>query len=242
MAEKIHFTSIDSTNAEVARRFKAETREKEIIITAEYQTIGRGRSTNRWYSDAAKNLLMSWGCHPEFLSVSDQFKLSKAVSLALCGLLDDNNIVSSIKWPNDIYVSGKKIAGILIENQLMGGSIRSSIIGIGLNVNQVEFPPEAGFPVSMKLLTGRDMEVPSLADGLLVKMRAAVDALKSDLFSLDGAYHSRLYKLGEECLFSVNGNEFSGKIRGVDDSGQLVLESATGIRSYGFHEISMIIS
>ena len=114
------------------------------VVLAEEQTGGKGMSGNTWYSEPGHNLLFSIIFYPTFISPSDAFVLNKICSLALYNALLPHTTGHElrIKWPNDILLNRKKIAGILLRNQVSGTMIRSTTAGIGLNVNQVHFPPK----------------------------------------------------------------------------------------------------
>lgn len=152
----ITYREIDSTNAEAARRLGHGSVPEGLVILADYQSGGRGQGGNGWTSAAGKNILMSWIVFPAFLSVQDQFQLSKAVSLAITDFLGTYSIAAKIKWPNDILCDGAKICGILIENSIMGEQLRHSIVGIGLNVRQEAFPAFPWKATSMVLEVQRD--------------------------------------------------------------------------------------
>ncbi|HYH55846.1 MAG TPA: biotin--[acetyl-CoA-carboxylase] ligase, partial [Anseongella sp.] len=111
------------------------------VIMAEGQYGGRGQADNTWLSEPGKNLTFSLILNCEFLPPAEQFCLSMAVSLGVLGTVKrELGKEALIKWPNDIYFGAKKLGGILIENVLMGSLLRSSVTGIGLNVNQTHFP------------------------------------------------------------------------------------------------------
>lgn len=146
-----HFEEIESTNMWMKQNID---RLKPLsIVTADFQTAGRGQRGNTWESERGKNLLMSLLIAPKYLPAREQFIISKMVSVALCRVLqaimpDGLNI--EIKWPNDIYISRKKVCGMLIENALgQNGMIQHSVVGIGLNVNQTDFHSDAPNPASL---------------------------------------------------------------------------------------------
>ncbi|MDE6431375.1 MAG: biotin--[acetyl-CoA-carboxylase] ligase, partial [Duncaniella sp.] len=120
-------------------------------VSARRQTAGRGQRGNSWESAPGKNITMSILLRPEGLHPSRQFVISRAVSLAITGVLRRYMPASAVrvKWPNDIYVDDRKICGILIENVISSASIRQSVVGIGINVNQRRFLSDAPNPVSM---------------------------------------------------------------------------------------------
>lgn len=113
------------------------------------QSRGRGQRGNSWSSSAGANLTFSVVLCPGFLETAQQFYLSKAVSLAVCDTVESFGVRPQVKWPNDIYIDGRKVAGILIENDLAGNFLSRSVVGIGINVNQTEFDPALPNPTSL---------------------------------------------------------------------------------------------
>ena len=128
------------------------------VISAEYQTAGRGQRGHKWLSAAGRNLMFSLVLEPRHIPALRQFMISEAVPLGIADTLAEYGIDARIKWTNDIYVGDKKITGMLIEHSLADGHLARTIAGIGVNVNQTEFDPELPNPTSMRLLTGREYD------------------------------------------------------------------------------------
>ncbi len=128
------------------------------LIVADYQSRGRGQRGNRWKGERGSNLLFTLIAIPDGITPEEQFYLSKITAVSLAETLLGYGIPATIKWPNDVYVGDKKIAGILIENDLMGPSICKSMIGVGVNLNQRTFDPDLPNPTSFLLEKG--CEVP----------------------------------------------------------------------------------
>ena len=152
------YDTVESTN-DVARKAVGEL-DNLSVIAARWQTAGRGQGDHKWHSRPGENLTFSvvmkfgeGGLAP--LAARDMLLITETVTLALRRYLLRKRIPARIKWPNDIYVGDRKICGILIENILHGPEVSFSIVGIGLNLNQTEFPPDLPNPVSLSLLTGR---------------------------------------------------------------------------------------
>ena len=150
---------VESTNDEA--RKAVESLDNLSVIAARCQTAGRGQGDHKWHSLPGENLTFSvvlkfsgkGALAP--LDARDILLITETVTLALRLYLLRKRVAARIKWPNDIYAGGKKICGILIENILHGPEVAASIVGIGLNLNQTEFPPDLPNPVSLSLLTGR---------------------------------------------------------------------------------------
>ncbi len=211
--------------------------EKDMVVWTDFQTAGRGCGTNTWESERGLNLLFSMLYHPAALPAPEQFRISMAVALALRDELTRLGLTDiTIKWPNDIYWRDSKIAGILIENRLHGALIQSSIIGIGLNVNQEVFLSDAPNPVSMKQITGRSYERESL-------LRSIVEAMERRLNNSDGLleeYQQALYRRTGLHPYSDNDGDFEAELVCVKPDGHLVLRDTEGReRSYAFKEVAM---
>jgi BirA family transcriptional regulator, biotin operon repressor / biotin---[acetyl-CoA-carboxylase] ligase len=135
----IHLDTVDSTNNYIANLFQANNISFGTVVLADEQTAGRGQRGTKWQSSIGENLLSSLFVQWKSIAFQEQFKISMLVAIGICRYLQDLGIEAQIKWPNDILVNRKKICGTLIENQSQNGQISSSIIGIGMNVNQTIF-------------------------------------------------------------------------------------------------------
>lgn len=234
------YKEIDSTNSEAGRILAGGTVAGEFFVKADFQHHGRGQSGNSWVSDREKNLLMSWVVFPAFLSVNQQFQLSKAVSLAISDLLESHSIPSQIKWPNDILCNSGKVGGILIENSWQGNMIRHSIVGIGLNINQKEFPPFPYRAVGMVATGNESYEVAEIMQELIGCLERRYGQLqRGDMGLVDSNYLGRLFRIDEQALFSDGATEFTGVVRGVSEIGELIVERDRTLHTYGFHEVKM---
>ena len=181
MAIKIlHFDEINSTNVFLYDKISENNDISDMVVVAAHQTAGRGMDKNRWESEAGKNLLFSIALNVNFLEAENQFKISQAVSVAIVETLsqfvDDKRLF--IKWPNDIYFGDKKLAGMLIQNTIEGRMMGVSIIGIGLNVNQIEFSKDIPNPISLKMISGRDFDLDNLLNLLVSSIKTKVESLR----------------------------------------------------------------
>ncbi|MDR6564313.1 MULTISPECIES: biotin--[acetyl-CoA-carboxylase] ligase [unclassified Arcicella] len=214
-----------------------------MVIITDNQTAGRGQRGNVWEASVGENLTFSLILKPNFLKASEQFKLNVAVSLGVLDCLSeyiDDDL--KVKWSNDIYFQNQKMGGILIENTLQGYQIGFSVIGIGLNINQTQFPiPNA---TSLRNVTTNPLKY-DLSD-LLSELLACVEknylAVKNgDYEVLKERYLSNLFRINEFHHFRKNGQLFLGKIVGIDESGQLGIESDGLVEYYGFQEVAFVI-
>ena len=225
-----------------------------ITVVAEYQTAGKGCGSNTWESEKGKNLTFSVLLHPTEIRANWQFRISEAVSVALCETLEHyfrplspsdsypelGEQEVTIKWPNDIYVGDLKICGILIENRLKGSTITDSIVGIGLNVNQREFWSDAPNPVSIYQLTGEETDREALLQAFLKELSKAMEMEPE---ALAQAYRSRLYRREGMHRFSDSHGVFEAKVLNVLDDGRLVLLDTEGkARMYAFKEVQFCIN
>ncbi|WP_372949200.1 biotin--[acetyl-CoA-carboxylase] ligase [Mariniphaga sp.] len=232
----------DSTN-NYANRLITEGKAKNgSVVLSHYQTNGRGQRGNTWESAPGKNLLASIVLFPKFLPPGKQFYLSKIASLALYDLLVKHTQGVTVKWPNDIYVGNKKIAGILIETSILGNQFHSAVVGIGLNLNQEIFSEELPNPVSLKLLTGKDYDIKETAlnfRGFFMKWYQKLETW--NIAEIDAAYHEYLFRIKEWSVFQKNDKRFEARILGTGEYGQLILEDRTGNQTfYMFKEIEFV--
>ena len=215
--------------------------EGTIVWTME-QVKGRGQGENTWLSQAGMNLTFSLVLEPFFLSPDRQFSLNKAVALAVLNSVKRDmpvGIAMTIKWPNDIYAGDRKIAGILIEHSILGSFIKNSVVGIGINLNQEEFPVSIPNPVSLKQLTGSDFDAKKILERTCANLSIEYSRLGNAEFqAIDAEYNSNLYGCGKDIEFTTGGSSFIGCIQGVDDYGRLVVITVDGIlRKFSHGEI-----
>jgi BirA family biotin operon repressor/biotin-[acetyl-CoA-carboxylase] ligase len=213
--------------------------EGSVVITNS-QTAGRGQRGNTWETAPGMNLTFSILLKPRFLPVRDHFYLNLIISLAVHDFLSKVlDCIVYIKWPNDILVHGKKICGILIENQVQGTAIISSVAGIGLNVNQTEFV--SVMPTSVKLITSKQSDLQETLEGLLGCLEARYLQLRqNNTQGLKDNYLERLYWRNETHTFSSADTVFDGRITGVDETGRLAVETAQGLKYFGIKEITYL--
>lgn len=232
---------VDSTN-NYAKQLVSDGTENGTVVLAHFQTRGKGQPGNFWESEAEKNLLTSITLYPVFLEAARQFLISKIVSLSLLELLKNEVEDISIKWPNDIYIGSRKVAGILIENAIKGSALDYSIVGIGLNLNQMEFCSKAPNPVSLRQLTGKTYDVQETLKTFLGVFRRWYSLLESGCFQhIDSAYMSHLFGFNQWRNFRKDNHVFEARIAGVGEFGQLQLEEGSGkIKEYMFKEVEYI--
>lgn len=220
---------IGSTNQHAANLLLERLQPEGTVVWAHDQFDGRGQRGNQWKTNAFQNLTFSIILYPHFLEVGQQFALSQVVSLALHDYL--STLVPkavSVKWPNDILVEDRKIAGILLENTLKGQFLESLVIGIGLNVNQSTFDglPNAS---SLRMETGVTYQLGDVLHGVCKAIESRYLQLRGGGFkAINNDYHKQLYLNGQWHDFTYKGDAINARIVEVKSSGKLMLARANG--------------
>ena len=238
----IRLSKVDSTNNYANSQLIGNELAEGTVFLAYHQSSGRGQVKNRWESEPGKNLTFSIVLFPHFLDIRRQFMLSKTVTLGIHKALAKYADNIRIKWPNDMYAGNKKLGGILIENSIMSGSIKSSVIGIGINVNQTVFVSDAPNPVSLKTLTNKQYDCELVLSELLSGIDFYYTLLKQGEDELiDQEFISLLYHWAEKHWFSAGNETFEGEIIGVNDIGQLLVLKQDGeVHNFHFKEIEFL--
>ncbi len=226
----------------VARQMISDGKPVEkMVIVADEQSAGKGQGKNTWISEPEKNLLCSV-IYPYKQKAEKQSYISRAISLALCDLVSLYSSDFLIKWPNDILMDQKKVAGILIEHNISGAHIQYSIIGIGLNVNQEVFP--AGLDaISLIHSTGTNFRIKEILGTLMSCIDGRLFLYENHKWDiLNDSYHSLLYGYNQECRFRLNdGKEFTAINKGVDEFGRIILEHEGKTEHFDLNEVHIMI-
>ena len=213
-------------------------------VWAEHQSAGRGQRGHSWHSQQGENLTFSVVLTPTFLPIHEQFLLSEIVALSLVHTLREYGIECRIKWTNDIYAGDNKIVGILIEHALSGDTLARTIAGIGLNVNQREFPRDLPNPTSMACERGQLFNREDVIKRVMQNLESLYNRIeRGEKEEIEREYIETMYHLGEPHTYAYpNGEEFVATIRGVRHSGELCLEHSDGIiREYAFKEVEFVL-
>jgi BirA family biotin operon repressor/biotin-[acetyl-CoA-carboxylase] ligase len=240
----VRLTETDSTNNYANGQIRNFEVPEGTVFLAYEQTAGRGQVKNLWESETGKNLTFSIVVYPDFLEIRSQFMLSKVVSLGIYSALSKYVGSLKIKWPNDIYAGNQKLGGILIENSIMYGLLKSSVIGIGLNVNQIHFKSNAPNPVSLSMLTNQHFD----CDEILTEVLSGIDLyyalLRVGEYSrIDTEFIASLYRLNERHCFKAENEIFEGEIIGVNEIGQLLIQRTDGeVLDFHFKEVEFLIA
>lgn len=239
----IKLNAINSTNSYLRKLSTEDGVEDFTTVVAKHQTHGRGQMGTVWNSESSKNLTFSVFKDVSELHIEHAFYISMVTSLALIKALQSFSIPKlSIKWPNDILSEDKKICGILIENVIKQSSLKASIIGIGLNINQTEFIdlPRAS---SLKILTGKTFNLDEVLHIVLKHLKEYLKLLKKDKHDiLKDEYETYLFRKDKPSTFQdTEGTVFSGFIKNISVSGNLqVLLEDNIVKEFDLKDITLM--
>jgi len=229
---------VDSTNNFAANLIEKGICQNGAVILADEQTAGRGQRDTFWESLAHKNILCSYIYFPDNVSVENLEAFNYCLSIALVNCLKHFQIQATIKWPNDILVNNKKIAGVLIENSLSAGKIKSMVFGIGLNVNQLDFnSPNA---TSMALVTKNEFDLSEVSSSLTKEFNHWISFADRKAPFVKQEYLKHLFGLQKSKRFKSFEHEFDGVIEGVNEHGELEINVSGELKSFKNKEISFL--
>jgi BirA family biotin operon repressor/biotin-[acetyl-CoA-carboxylase] ligase len=246
------FEAVDSTNARAADWARQGGAEGSVVVT-DYQTAGRGRHGRRWTAPKGQNLLFSVVLRPAL--PADRLGLvtvaaGVAVAEAVEAFVSPHR--AAIKWPNDVLLEGRKTCGMLLESSVApddggGASAPVVVLGVGLNVNQTDFPEAlADTATSLRLTTGRPVPRAPLLARLLGRLEARYDRVAGDAAGADGpgavrqAFQERLDRLGETATLRVAGTDrrLQGTVAGIAEDGGLRLDTGDGVQTVHAGEVT----
>lgn len=242
LGKDVHFLPECHSTNDTALQLVRERKAKEgTIVICGNQTQGRGQRGNTWISEPGKNLTFSLVLRPIFMDISEQFYLNMTVSNSIRKLLQEYIPNLQVKWPNDLVVPGfGKIGGILIENTFSGEGWESTVLGIGLNVNQLSFNSEGA--TSLYSLTGSKVNLEEIFRLLITQLEQGYIQLKKGKWNeIKAEYLHHLYLKDRIAKFSSDGKEFSGMITGINQEGKLEISLQNGDQAlFGMKEISFL--
>ena len=239
----IKLDAIDSTNSYLKKLLNKESLDDLTVVISKHQTQGKGRNGNVWLNKPSLNLAFSIYKRFSDFEIDKKFMLNVISSISVYETLKKYNLLDlTIKWPNDIMTANKKISGILIENNVRGNSIKNSVIGIGININQSEFKnlPNA---TSIFIETGKLNSIDMIAQELQKALEKNFNLFKINENELIKNYNSLLYKKNEISNFLANDmSKFQGKIIKVGIDGKITIRvSNKQLSKYSESEIKLII-
>lgn len=238
----IRLNDTDSTN-HFMHEYRGEEGSLMTVVTAEFQKTGHGQGTNKWESEAGKNLLFSVKTYPENLDARRQFVMLEAGALAVRDALARYASDMTVKWPNDVYWRDKKISGTLSECTISHGLVGSCTLGTGININQRVFTSGAPNPVSLSLILGRDVDREEVMDAFLECYEPLLGMVNAGRYDeIDGLYASVLYRREGFHAYRDTDGEFMAAIECIEPDGRLVLRREDGsLSSYLFKEVEAVI-
>ncbi len=225
---RVHFERISSTQ-EYAKEKRAEGR--GLLVTAEAQTGGKGTKGRSFSSEKGGVYLSKLSFYEDFSS-RDAFQIMAQAAVAVCETLRYFGLSPVIKWPNDIFVNGKKICGILIENTFSGAEISSSIVGIGLNVNNTLPKALCDIATTMQEQTGETFDVEAVTNKLIESLGMPADMQK---------YLSYIGYMGNKATLLLGDQLVPATLLSVDEQGGLTVEIAGELRRVTAAEVSVAI-
>ena len=234
----IYFDVLDSTN-EFALSLKGLPLFTEgLLISTKYQSKGKGQIGKQWYSEKNLNILLSIVIEPK-ISLQQQFDISKLVSLAFHDYLISLGLSPKIKWPNDILINKKKIAGILIQNVVTNNIISHSVIGIGFNINQHNFPQFSPLATSLSIELSKQQDCVDIRNKLLKSLSNRFIAYrKGD--KLDSNYQDALFLKDKITNLQKGQQQFKGIIKRVNSNGLLLVEVNKKLKEFTRQEVKFI--
>lgn len=228
-----------STNLVLKEMLREYELPEGFVLRTDFQSAGKGQPGNSWEAEKGKNLLFSVLLYPQHIAIDQQFILSQLVSVAILRTLNSFCAGFSIKWPNDIYFGDKKIGGILIENSLQGSKLNTSIVGIGLNINQKTFRSDAPNPVSLRQITAKNQRRKNILQDVLNNIYELYS--KMDVDTIRNEYFENLYRRVGFYTYRDNKGLFEAELAGIESDGCLKLKTRTGeIRAYYFKEVAFV--
>lgn len=229
---------VGSTNELAQQLIKNKEIGNGDVVITEFQGKGKGQTGSVWESNKGENLLFSIVLKPEMMLVEHHFYLSKFITLAVCRFIKKYISATYIKWPNDIICDGKKICGVLIENVLERTNIKTSVIGVGLNINQIVFIGDYK-ATSLSIETGGLFQLNLLFQELLNYINKEYNKLANGMYEeMDRDYLNFLFRYQEWAAYTEKGQLFQGKITGIGNMGELkVLKQSGEEKHYGFKEV-----
>lgn len=231
-----------STNELATQLLKQSKPVEGTVVFTTTQTMGKGQYGNSWFTGQECNLAISAVLYPTFLQAVSHFHLNMAMSLAVAACVDKfigQN--ASVKWPNDIYVGDRKIAGILIENAISGTRFTSSIVGIGLNINQTDFPDWIPNPTSLGLIKGKEIKINEVLHHLCKAIESKyLQLLQGRYEKIRYDYRAMQYRLGTVGLYRSGSKPWVGMITGISPEGKLIVERNGQPFEFGFKEIEYL--
>ena len=235
----IELYKVESTNNYAMGLIHAGMAQHGTAVFTHHQTKGKGQRNKQWISNPNENIILSIIVKPFGLKLNELFLLSMSVAIGLQRFFGKYaNDQTKIKWPNDIYWRDRKAGGILIENVIQGEEWKYAVIGMGLNINQIDFGDLPA--VSLKQVTGKNYNTIEMAKELLDFLQQSFNELASDKTGIIDNYHKDLYKWKEKIHLKNKNENFEGILKGVNPEGMLIVEHRHKEKAFKVGEIEWI--
>tara|TARA_B100000767_G_scaffold93996_1_gene90399 strand:- start:562 stop:1287 length:726 start_codon:yes stop_codon:yes gene_type:complete len=236
--ENIHLKEVDSTNTYTISLKNTTVFKDGLVVSADFQTAGKGQRGSYWESENGKNILLTAVFELD-LKLYNQFEISKIVAVSIVEFLEGLGLRALIKWPNDILIDKQKVAGVLIQNMITKNTIRYSVIGIGLNVNQLKFLDYNPTATSLKLKLDSEFVISDLRKELLKILGVnLVDFKNGKVF--DELYHNHFFMKDKIAVFESYNQKFNGIIKGVTANGLLQIETEDSLKQFDLKQVKML--
>lgn len=223
------FASLPSTNTYLSSLVSKSSPSHGTAILAYDQPHGRGQIGREWNTEPGKNLQISYLFRPASLAVDQQYLLNFVVALAVANTVSDYGLTAHIKWPNDIYIGHKKVAGILIQCGLQGNQVRHAVVGIGLNINQCSWPDDIPNPISLSQALDLQLDLLAVASHLSEHLSHWYEQLvQGKTTEITRRYHDLLYLRDQERHYQVGTTQQLGMLTQVDQEGRAVIMWSDG--------------
>ncbi len=244
---KVFFSekSLDSTNQFALNLIAKSNPSEGTVISAYEQRAGKGQYGREWNAQAGKNLTLSIILYPNFLQAKQQFLLSQAIALGVkdfCEQILPNEVIK-IKWPNDLFINGKKVGGILIQNGLRGATIKSAVVGVGININQMDFPSSIPNVTSFQKISTIEYNLADLIPSFCKAIEIRYLQIKGkNKRNIHNEYENALFRKEENVSFELKDiGMIEGVIIGVEETGELKLWRNNKIEQFNLGQLKMKI-
>ena len=233
--------SVDSTNNYAMAMVQKRVANSGDAVFAMEQTAGKGRRGKTWESQRGENIVLTIMEQMQWVPMHQQFRLSIAVALGCFDFFSKYlKEKIKIKWPNDIFINDRKAGGILIENVVKGSLWQWSVIGIGLNINQLNFGNDKIKAISLRQITGETYDVVQLSKELHQSILSRLDSLQSGEFGiLFDQYNENLFCRNQMVRLKKGNIVFETKIEGISEVGELITMDVME-RRFGFDEVEWL--
>ena len=234
-----HFPTVPTTMEMIA--MDAAPAGEVWMVSTDFQTRGHGQRGTKWESDCGENLIFTFVFSPQGVRATEQFYLSEIACLAVAQTLDAYVEGVSVKWPNDVYVGEQKICGMLLNHQLRGAMVESTMVGIGINVNQPRFVSDAPNPISLWQLLGHRIDTEAVLESFVRHFETLYTWwIRGEKTRLRNLYQQRLFRREGVHPYedTATGERFWATIEQVAPSGLLTLRDNAGeLRTFDFKAV-----